>query len=76
MNYTEEIIENFEKSLLYSNHSDYNLISKKLKKLLKAPSSKDINQLLEICEKSILGLDEARTIIQPNSCEGILYYGN
>ena len=76
MNYTEEIIENFEQSLLFSNHSDYNLISKKLKKLLKSPSSKDINQLLELCEKSIMGLDEGKTIIQPSSCEGVLYYGN
>ncbi len=76
MNYTEPAIESFEQSLLFSNHSDYNLINKKLKKLLKAPSSKDINQLLEICEKSIISLDEEKTIIQPSSCEGILYYGN
>lgn len=76
MSYTEEVIESFENSLLFSNHSDYNLISKKLKKLLKAPSSKDINQLLELCEKSIVGLDDAKTIIQPSSCKGILYYGN
>jgi len=76
MNYTEQAQMSFEQALLYSNHSDYNVINKKLKKLLKAPTTKDINQLLELCEKSIIGLDEEKTIIHPSSCEGILYYGN
>ena len=76
LNYTEDARNDFEQALLYSNHSDYNQIGKKLRKLIKNPNSKDINELLEICQKSINVLDEVRTVIQPSSCEGILYYGN
>ena len=76
LNYTEDARNDFEQALLYSNHSDYNQIGKKLRKLIKNPNSKDINELLEICQKPINVLDEVRTVIQPSSCEGILYYGN
>ncbi|MCX8514611.1 MAG: helicase-related protein [Burkholderiales bacterium] len=76
MGYSELTRDIFDKALSYCNHSDFNLISKKLKKLLKAPSSKEITQLLDLCEKSIVNLDKTKTIIQATSCEGVLYYGN
>ncbi len=76
INYTEEVLLTIEQALLFTNHSDFNLIMKKIKKLVKQPNSSEINQLIELCEKSIMGLDETKPIIQPSSCEGILYYGN
>ncbi|MEN9945874.1 MAG: hypothetical protein RLZZ293_260, partial [Pseudomonadota bacterium] len=76
MNYPEDICSMFDQALLYSNYSDYNQINKKLKRILKQPSSNEINQLLNFCEKSINSLDNSSNFTQPISCEGILYYGN
>ena len=74
--YSEDSRILFDQALLFSNHSDFNRIHKKIKKLLKAPNSKDINQLLDLCKHAIIDIDQTKPMILPKTCEGILYYGN
>ena len=74
--YSEEERNTFDRALLYSNHLDFEIIIKHIRKILKKPTTNEIDELLEICKKSIIGLDEEKKVIQPAICEGILYYGN
>jgi superfamily II DNA/RNA helicase len=76
LNFEEKYRDIFDKAISYSNHSDLKQIERKIKKILKTPSTHEITELLEMCEELIINLDNNNLDKQPHACEGVLYYGS
>jgi superfamily II DNA or RNA helicase len=76
--YDEESFNIFDQAIYYGNHSDVEQIIKNVKNILKAPSHKIIEEVLNICKKAVNNNNNTnqQETFYPVACKGVLYYGN
>lgn len=73
--YEEDSFNIFDQAMYYGNHTDVEQIIKKITKILKAPSHKTIDDLLNTCKSAVNNKIHKETVY-PIACKGVLYYGS